>query len=66
MDRERFASNGIHQTINVGDHPTTLITFNASQTLATYQKIFAAISKDTEDQKALAAKAELAAKAKDF
>lgn len=55
-----------YQTINVGDHPTTQVTFNSSQTLATYQKVFAAIGKDTEDQKVLAGKAELAAKAKDF
>lgn len=55
-----------YQTINVGDHPTTQVTFNSSQTLATYQKVFAAISKDTEDQKVIAGKAQLAAKSKDF
>jgi hypothetical protein len=55
-----------YQTSNVGDNPKTQVTFNASQALATYQKVFAAISKDTEDQKAFAAKAALAAKSKDF
>jgi uncharacterized protein len=55
-----------YQTTNIGDQPKTQFTFNSKQTLATYQKIFGAITKDTEDQKSLAGKAELAAKAKDF
>jgi uncharacterized protein len=70
IQRTRFWSpEGVlvgYQTTNIGDHSKTQITFNSRQTLASYQKIFGAISKDTEDQKTLAGKAELAAKSKDF
>jgi uncharacterized protein len=55
-----------YSTINVGEHPTTTIQFNAIQGGATVSKLIDGLNKDLKDREAVARNAESAAKSKDF